>query len=48
VLSLWKFKKIYVRGVGLIEVPCSMRVEKQIADIEEKSDKKKMEVSRCM
>ena len=34
--------------VGLIEVLRSKRVEKQIADIQEKSDKKRMEVSERM
>jgi hypothetical protein len=35
-------------GPGLTEVPYSKRVEKQIADIQEKSEKKRMEVSRRM
>lgn len=47
-LSMSRIKRIWVGKAGLIESPRSKRVEKQIADTQEKSEKKRMEVSRRM
>ena len=44
-LSLSPIKRICTGKAGLIEAPRSKRIEKQIADIQENSDKKRMEVS---
>ena len=47
-ISITQMKRICAGRAELIEAPRSKRVEKQIADIQEKSDKKRMEVSGRM